>query len=348
MKERIRLGFLGCGAITQLAHLPAALGHPGVVVAALVDSNIKRAQALKRSFGLDCRISEKASDVWGGIDAVINALPNHLHAPLTLEALGAGAHVLCEKPLAVRASEARVCCEAADQRGLVLAAGMNRHFDDCQVLLNRILEEGLLGSLQDYDWEYGSAWEWKPASNFYLSRAESGGGDLINYGVHLLDSLFDWFGPARDGQCQHDDWGGGIEANVILNLVHSGRFGEVPGRVRLSRTYNLRNRLLIRGTAAQAELPVADRNVVILRRSLAGRQVSATFRLDDGADSAAHDSFWRQIDDFVCSVLEHRKPLNDGWQAVRILEFIERCYAEARRIPEPWSEVAALPAEIGT
>lgn len=337
MKDKIRLALLGCGAITEIAHLPAALRHPDVAVTALVDSNLKRAQLLKQSFGLDCRISATPSDVWGEVDAVINALPNYLHAPLTLEALSAGVHVLCEKPLALRASEARACCQAAEKRAMILAAGMNRRFDDCQLLLNRVLEEGLLGCLQGYDWEFGAPLDWKAASNAYLSAQASGGGDLINYGVHLLDSAFDWFGPADPSEYQHDDWGGGIEANVILDLIHAGRFGQVPGRIRLSRTYYLKNRLLVRGTAGQAEVPADDRSVVILRRLLAGQRVTATLRLSDSLNDGKRDSFWRQIDDFVNCIRERRKPRNDGWQAACVIEFIERCYTMARRIPEPWS-----------
>jgi len=344
MSNRIRLGILGCGAIVQNAHLPAALRHRDVEVTMLVDASVKRARLLRESAGLSCEVGQRSSDVFGKVDAVINALPNYLHASATLEALDAGLHVLCEKPLALTASDARACCEAAEVKGLVLVVGMNRRFDDSQAILRMMLEDGTLGPLVDYDWEYGSPWEWETVSGFYLSRVQAGGGVLMDFGVHLLDSLLDWFGPVTDQSCQHDDWGSGIEANAALQLSHSGPFGPVMGRVKLSRTYSLKNRLRVRGVLACAELPVADRSVVIVHGTLARQAVSMTVRL---ADAGGHDSFSRQIDDFVESIRHRRQPKVDGRHAARVIELVERCYAHAGRLPEPWTEWQTVLPEAG-
>ena len=342
MSGKIRVGIWGCGAITQNAHLPAALRHPDVLVTMLIDGDLKRARMLCDLVGAGCQAAPRSSDVFGRVDAVINALPNHLHASATLEALDAGVHVLCEKPLALTASDARLCCEAADAKKLVLAVGMNRRFDDCQALLPIALEEGLIGPVVDYDWEYGSPWEWETASGFYLSHAQAGGGVLMDFGVHLLDSLLDWFGPVTDLDYEHDDWGSGVEANATLNLRHSGRFGQVTGRVRLSRTCNLKNRLWVKGQAACAELPAADRSVVMVHRSIAGQAVNMTLRL---TGAGQEDSIFRQTDDFVESIEKGRRPRSDGWQAVQVIGLVERCYAQARRLPEPWAEPQVVLSE---
>lgn len=345
MPDRIRLGILGCGAITQNAHLPAALRHPGVKVTALVDVDLNRARLLQRSIGLDCQLAERFSDVLGNVDAAIIATPNHLHASTTIDVLKAGVHVLCEKPLALSASDARACCEVARAKGLVLAVGMNRRFDDCQVLLRRLLEDGALGSLVGYDWECGSPWEWETTSGFYFSRAQAGGGVLMDVGVHLLDSLLDWFGPVKQLDYQHDDWGSGIEANALLKLHHSGRFGEVTGSVKLSRTYNLGNRLVVSGSAARTILPNADRSVVTMHRMLGGHEAIMTLRLTES--DSPDDSFSRQMGDFVESIQYHRQATVDGWQAVRLVDLLEQCYAQARRLSEPWAEVGAVCHEAG-
>ncbi|MGA7225902.1 MAG: Gfo/Idh/MocA family oxidoreductase [Candidatus Acidiferrales bacterium] len=345
MPDRIRLGILGCGAITQNVHLPTALCHPCVQVTALVDADLNRARLLQRFIGPSCGVAERFSDVLGNVDAAIIAMPNHLHASATIEALKAGVHVLCEKPLALTASDARACCEAASAKDLVLAVGLNRRFEDRQVLLRRLLEEDLLGSLAGYDWESGSPWEWETASGFYFSRAQAGGGVFMDAGVHLLDSLLDWFGPVNQVEYQHDDWGSGIEANALLNLHHSGGFGEVTGRVRLSRTYNLRNSLVVSGSAARAVLPDADRSIINVHRLLGGQEASMTLRLT-GSDSP-EGSFLRQMSDFIESIQSHRQAMVDGWQAVRLIDLVERCYAQARRLPEPWAEVDKVCHEAG-
>jgi predicted dehydrogenase len=338
MKNQIRLAVLGCGTIVKSQHLPAVLAHPDIVLVALVDADGNRAANLMRSAHVNCKTSTYYTTVLGEVDAVINALPNHLHAPVTLEALAAGIHVLCEKPLATNSADARACAAAAAENGLVLAVGMNRRYQDNQRLLRMVLEHGMIGELQDYNWQVGGPYDWNAASTFYFSRAEAGGGALIDYGVHLLDSLMDWFGPVTDFQYEDDDWGSGIEANVRLTLQHKNRYGTTPGQVRISRTYPLANTLLVRGSEATAELLLSEPDTVILHRQIGGQALSETLRLGDGSKPSPN-SFHLQLDNFVQSIRGVETPCVDGMQAAAVLELIERCYAERKRIPEPWSEL---------
>ncbi len=335
--DKVRLAILGCGAITRSSHLPAAVAHPEVELVALVDSDAKRAAALAQAHSLKCKVTTDYREVLPHLDAIINALPNHLHAPITLEALNAGVHVLCEKPLATSSRDARTCCEAAGAKGIILCVGMNRRFHPQQTLLKLTLEAGTLGTVQSYDSQYGGPYDWDTASGFYFSKAQAGGGVLIDYGVHMLDSLIDWFGPVTSFDYQDDDWGGGIEANLLLTLTHEGPLGVVTGHARMSRTYTLANRLLVRGTACAAEAPFTDPKIVILQQQLLGKEIDSTLRLN--ADDQ-HTAFYRQLDNFVQSIRGRETPRVDGRQAVAVLELIESCYAQRKRIPEPWSEVA--------
>ncbi len=159
--------------------------------------------------------------------------------------------------------------------------------------------------------------------------------------MHLLDSLIDWFGPVSRFHYQDDDWGGGIEANALLHLQHSGPIGPVKGQVRLSRTYPLSNRLLIRGAQAQAEIPADDPDVLIVRRQAGQSNLTETLSLPDFPRTT---TFYKQLDNFVESIRGNQKLESDGRQALRVIELIEQCYADRRRLPEPWSE-ASLPSE---
>lgn len=337
MKSPVRLAILGCGAITRGEHIPAVTTHPGVQLVALVDSDLSRARTLIRNRSLSCRAFADYLEVLGQVDAVINALPNHLHVSSNLECLRAGVHVLCEKPLSIAAPDARACTELAEEKKLVLAVGMNRRFAASHPLLKLVMQEGLLGCIQSYDFQYGGAFDWRSASGFYFDPAKAGGGALIDFGVHMLDSVLDWFGPATTFDYQDDDWGSGIEANVMLDVKHESQFGEIKGHLRLSRTFSLKNRLLVRGTQASAEISVHDPEVVVIHRTLAGAPVSQTLRLEN---ARAGSLYFRQLDNFVQSIATGSKPEVDGWQAVRVLELVEACYAHKRRIPEPWAEVS--------
>ena len=337
MSREIRLAILGCGAITSFGHLPAAATHPRVRVACLIDSDVNRARNLAQQFQLDCQIESDFKPVLPQVDALINALPNNLHTAVNLEALNAGVHVLGEKPLSTTAADARLCCELAEKKGALLAVGMNRRFVGSHKLLPLVLREGSLGELQGYDWSYGGAFDWRSASGFYFSRTLAGGGALIDFGVHLLDSLMDWFGPVADFHYQDDDWGSGIESNAILDLQHSGPMGAVKGRIRVSRTYPLSNRLVIRGAKAHAEILADDPDTVTIRRQVAGLDLSETLRLPGLPPTT---SFYKQLDNFVGSISGDEKLECDGRQALRVIELVERCYANRVRIPEPWSDVA--------
>jgi len=338
MTEPIRLAILGCGAITRSEHIPAVSAHPGVQLVALVDTDLPRANALIRNRGLSCRAVADYREVLGQVDAVINALPNHLHLSSNMDCLRAGRHVLCEKPLAITAAEARACTEFGEEKQLVLAVGMNRRFSASHPLLKLVIEEGLIGSIQNYDFQYGGAFDWRSASGFYFDRAKAGGGALLDFGVHMLDSVIDWFGPVSAFDYQDDDWGSGIEANVFLDVKHAGRFGEITGHLQISRTFGLKNRLLVRGATASAEIAVRDQEVVVIHRVIGGAPVSQTLRLEEFSGGG---SYLRQLDNFVQSIANRGKPEVDGWQAVRVLELVESCYAHKRRIAEPWAEIGA-------
>jgi len=342
MTEPIRLAILGCGAITRSEHIPAVCAHPGVCLVALVDTDLPRANLLIQNRGLRCKAVADYREVLGQVDAVLNALPNHLHVSSNMDCLRAGAHVLCEKPLAITAADARSCTEFAEEKKLVLAVGMNRRFAASHSLLKIAMQEGLLGSIQDYDFEYGGAFDWRSASGFYFDRTKAGGGALVDFGVHMLDSVIDWFGPVTSFEYQDDDWGSGIEANLLLDLKHAARFGEIPGHLRISRTFGLKNRVLVRGSAASAEISVHDPEVVVIHRAIGGAPVSQTLQLEK---SPSGSSYWRQLDNFIHSIANHSQPEVDGWQAVGVLELIESCYAHKRRIAEPWAESGA---ESGT
>jgi predicted dehydrogenase len=335
MSSPIRLAILGCGAITRSEHIPAVIAHPGAQLVALADLDVSRANGLIQGRGLSCRAVSDYRELLGQVDAVINALPNHLHVTSNQEFLHAGVHVLCEKPLAITAADARACTELAKQKKLVLAVGMNRRFTASHPLLKLMMQEGLLGTVREYDFQYGGAFDWRSASGFYFDTAKAGGGALLDSGVHMLDSVLDWFGPVTAFDYQDDDWGSGIEANTILDVTHDGNLGEVTGRLRLSRTFDLKNRLLVRGTQAEAEISVHDPEVVVLHRVIAGEPVSQTMRLENYPGGS---SYLRQLDNFLQSLANGSRPKVDGWQAVRVLELIENCRAHRRRIPEPWAQ----------
>jgi predicted dehydrogenase len=99
MENRLRLGIVGAGAVTQRYHLSAVRGVPEVRPTTIIDIDSLRAQQFAERNGFP-RWSSNLSDLEGAVDLAIVALPNHLHASVSCQLLSHGIHVLCEKPMA--------------------------------------------------------------------------------------------------------------------------------------------------------------------------------------------------------------------------------------------------------
>lgn len=101
----VRIGIVGCGAVTRECHLPALGRIPGVEVAVLCDRTEQNALTARGEFGLNAHVTRDTADLKGRVDAAIVAVPPRFHAATTIELLAAGLDVFCEKPLAVTAVE---------------------------------------------------------------------------------------------------------------------------------------------------------------------------------------------------------------------------------------------------
>jgi len=186
----LRVGLIGTGAIMQRAHVPAwtALRDEGrVEIAAACDVRRDAAQALADAHGIaavydDYRVMlRKAS-----LDVVDVATPNALHAPAAKAALRAGCHVYCEKPLAPTPAEVRQLIRARDRAGRRLMTGQHLRFEGRHAALKRYVDAGVLG---DVYYARASALRRRGAPGWgkFLTRSVSGGGPLIDIGVHVLD-----------------------------------------------------------------------------------------------------------------------------------------------------------------
>jgi len=183
--DKIRIGVIGTGSIAR-EHLKAYQKNPHVEIYALCDINpeilAKRAEefAVERTFtNLDDMLKLPE------IDAVSVCTWNAAHAPCTIAALNAGKHVLCEKPMAMNAEEAKAMKEAAEKNGKLLMIGFVRRFgNDCDILMD------LISNDQFGEIYYAKATYLRRNGNpggWFGDKARSGGGPLIDLGVHVID-----------------------------------------------------------------------------------------------------------------------------------------------------------------
>ena len=185
MSRKLRVGIIGTGGISYM-HAAAYQQMDTVEIAALCDINEERLMKAAERFSvtdtyIDC--NEMLSK--HSLDAVSVCTWNSAHAPCAIAALEAGLHVLCEKPMAINRFEAEAMKNAAEKNGKLLMIGFVRRFgNDCSVLRD-FIGEGALGDI--YYAKAGYLRRFGCPGGWFGDKARSGGGPLIDLGVHVID-----------------------------------------------------------------------------------------------------------------------------------------------------------------
>jgi len=181
----VKVGIIGSGLIARLAHAPGykAAGAEIVATADLVES---RAIQLATDFDIPNTYTDYHELLARpDIDAVSVCVPNHLHREITVAALKAGKHVLCEKPMSVTVEDAQAMLQASKETGKILMLGFNNRFRSDVQRLKKFIDEGQLGDIYyaktGYIRRRGTPFGW------FTVKEESGGGPVIDLGVHVID-----------------------------------------------------------------------------------------------------------------------------------------------------------------
>ena len=327
----VRLAIVGCGAVTELYHLPAAQETDQVQVTVLVDRNLPRAQRLAEQYKVECVLDDYQA-IDGKADAAIVALPHYLHAPVSVELLRQGIHVLVEKPMALTIEECDRMIEAARQSGAVLAVGLVRRFYAASRFVKQLLDEGWLGQIRSFDVREGAIYSWPVASDFFFRKEAAGGGVLVDTGAHTLDMLLWWLGDYENVE-YYDDAMGGVEANCEIRLTLKNG---AEGIVELSRTRDLRNTFCIKGERGTLEIGVGFNPTVCLElcdrsASLEGRVLAQRFPQEGFLDVMR-----QQLDDFAQAVRGEGQPFVPGEEGRRSVALFEECYRVRQPLELPW------------
>lgn len=196
----IRVGIIGA-SFAKAAYLPAFRHVPDARVVALASARQSSAAAAAEEFDVPA-----AYDDWRQmlqeqeLDLVCIATPTDTHAPMSLAALDAGAHVLSEKPTAMNADEARQMRDRAAELGRIGIIGHELRFNPNRRKLQQLVSSGAIGEVRHaHIANFGAGWA-DPAGrpkNDWWSLAERGGGRLGANGSHQIDLLRWWFGEVR-------------------------------------------------------------------------------------------------------------------------------------------------------
>ncbi len=187
--KQLRAGVIGAGAIGQNGHIPGFRGA-GVEVAAICDSNFERAKEVAEKQGIphafaDYREMLKLKE----LDMVSVGLPNALHAPVSIAALKAGKHVLCEKPMTINTADARKMIAAGKRYGKLLSVNQHMRFDVTGRAMRAIVQSGALGKVYLAETKWVRQQGIPGYGGWFTNKDLAGAGALMDIGVHMLDLI---------------------------------------------------------------------------------------------------------------------------------------------------------------
>lgn len=330
----IRVGIVGCGAVTTKSHLPALEGVDGVRVTALADPQIERTREIALRFQVPKAVASYR-ELLDDVDALILALPHHLHLAIGTEVLKAGKHVLMEKPLANTVEECDALIAATEESKALFFVAQVRRYMIAYKAVKRWVESGVLGELTGFEAEEGGVYNWPVASDFFFRPEMSGGGVLMDTGAHVVDALLWWLGDLMVTSYE-DDNAGGVEADCTMGLASPKGFS---GSLILSRIRTLKNNLILHGEKADLE-------VALLANQARLAPKGTSFGLTGGyaldftlAPQSTLDLFMEQAREWVKAIHGEPAEIAAAAEARRTIQVIRDAYSMQRRKVESWQRI---------
>ncbi|MBS1704296.1 MAG: Gfo/Idh/MocA family oxidoreductase [Armatimonadetes bacterium] len=192
--DPLNIGFVGVGNISGI-YFDILGNHPSVKVVGCADLDMDRAKDVANKRGIEAMATDALLSS-PNIDLVLNLTVPKVHAPINLQALEAGKHVYCEKPLALTSPEARKQVELAQQKGLRLGCAPDTFLGAGIQTARAVLDEGAIGEIIDaHAFMLCRGHEsWHPSPEFYY---EQGGGPMFDMGPYYVTALVSMLGPVK-------------------------------------------------------------------------------------------------------------------------------------------------------
>ncbi len=332
MQNKLRLGVIGAGGIFRGIHAQGWINHPEVEMVAICDVNRAGAEATAREYNIPHVYTDYhellARD---DIDMVDICTPNVFHSDISIAALKAGKHVFCEKPDAVNPVEAQKMADAAKESGKVLMTMRNNRFRPVSQFLKQYIEEGKMGDI------YTGRCGWirrrgiPGAGGWFTTKALSGGGPLIDLGVHFIDLSMWLMGNPKPISVV------GATYNKFASKVTQGTFDVedlATGFIRFDNGATLQiefswasnieaeaNFIELRGSEAGFNLKNGD---LKLFTELAGKQCDIAPQLSQNTGGHSEN-----IRHFVDCVLNRAEPIIRPEHGVHMIQILSAIYESA-------------------
>ena len=199
MKQTV-VAVIGCGRIANNAHFPALTKLENVRIKYACDLIIEKALVIKEKYG--DKIEEVITDYNIAlndpeVEAVFVLTPNYAHYTVTMDALRAGKHVMCEKPITVNYKLSCEMAAEAEKQGKILNIGVCNRYHKSVEMIEEMVREGKLGNVYHVYCSFRSFRSIPGLGGAFTDKSQSGGGVLIDWGIHFLDLILYILGGAK-------------------------------------------------------------------------------------------------------------------------------------------------------
>jgi predicted dehydrogenase len=189
-----KIGIIGCGKIAQVRHIPEYAANPDAQLAGFFDLNLERAGQLAKTYGGKAFASYQDLLADPSIDAVSVCTANSSHAEISIAALRAGKHVLCEKPMATTQADCDAMVQAAEESGRHLMIGQNQRLAKAHVKAKELIDSGLIGEIISFRTTFGhggpETWSVDPGkSTWFFDKNRAAMGAMADLGIHKTDLI---------------------------------------------------------------------------------------------------------------------------------------------------------------
>ena len=315
-----------------IQHLKGYIADPRSEVIAVCDLDKGHAQEVATEYKIP-RVYTNHLEMLenSDIDAVSVCLPNFLHAPISIDALSAGKHVLCEKPPARSAQEAKAMADAAAENNKTLMYALVQRFDGSTQTLKQLVREGELGEIY-----FGKAGYVRRRGvpvgreGWFVDKERSGGGALIDIGVHALDCVWWLMNSPRPVEVMGASYSHfeHLVPDDVKYDVDDATFAQIRfengATIILETTWALNlpgdNYIKIAGTKAGASL-----SPFTLYTEEDGQE------LDKSLDAPSINGFDEEVKHFVGCIVDEKVPISSAEQGIMLMQMLDGIYESAQK-----------------
>ncbi|MEI7026952.1 Gfo/Idh/MocA family protein [Paenibacillus sp. y28] len=323
--DKLRVGLIGCGAITIHRHAPEYAMNPKADIAAFCDLVQERADKLAAEYGGKGYTSYEEMLVSEGLDAVSVCTSNADHAKVSIAALRHGVHVLCEKPMAVSETECQAMIEAAQENNAFLMIGHNQRLMPAHVKAKELLQSGMLGRVLTFRTAFGhpgpEGWSVEGKEGWFFRKNRAFVGAMGDLGVHKAD-LIRWLLADEVAEVGafvdtlHKE-GTDVDDNAICILrMRSGAIGTLAASWTYYRGEDNSTVLYCENGVIKIGTDPVHQVIVELRNGHVERHETGAIATNDGQTHSG------VIDAFVSAVLAGMPPAISGEEGRRSLRVI--------------------------